>query len=162
MSGTVVLTPTEALAVIIPEDLGTCVELGDLRRSVLDVVDSVGSQLPLTTRLPDGQQWNVRSLLSSLTYALARGSYGAEALCERIQWDADLRYFTGSTTPDTHVLRWFRRRHASVLEAALARLIAPTATGRSHTDSETESAAREEAQRRYWAAVRADSIALDF
>ena len=124
--------PSPSLA-LLPEDLRLWVPPDRLAYLALEALQSShASRWPARFETPTGS-FPTRMLATLMVYAYAAGVGGSRDLEEATRHERTIRYLCAYNPPDWHTLRLFRRRHAALLTACLARLLAYAWTWRQRT-----------------------------
>jgi len=104
-----------------PKDLRRAVGERRLVELALEAAQVTGEDLPRPKGTAANQP-NPQLFLTLLTYCYASGIYGSEEIEWASQNDVCVHYICGSTFPEAHFLRRFRRANRPWIEACLARV----------------------------------------
>jgi hypothetical protein len=117
----------------VPADLADRVGAVRLMRLALESVQGVEVPIGYFKASPDQPMYGMRALLTTWTYALARGVVDAERLEVGLESQPDLRYLMSERPVDAYTLAAFFERNQELVSRALSRLMA-AATG--YSDSQ--------------------------
>jgi hypothetical protein len=125
----------------VPTDLAERVGAVRLMRLALEGVDGAEVPIGYFKASPDQPMYGIRALLTTWTYALARGVVEPARIENGLESQPDLRYLMSDRAVDAYTLGAFFESNQGLVAAALSRLMAAV-TGYSEAQIASAVAAR--------------------
>lgn len=107
----------------VPTDLAERVGAVRLMRFALESVHAVEVPLIYFKASPDQPMFGARALLTTWTYALARGVWDVEQLKSRVEVQPDFRYLMSDRSVDAYTLAAFLELNLNLVRQALTGLL---------------------------------------